>query len=411
MSTFLHRPRLGSARGPQRPAALSHYFAGPSSAGPSSAGPSCDRWGGAPGRADRLPGGLGAWIAVWLTSFFLVGGAAAHDPVSEMTESAQRLMALLDEPQRAKCLQALEGTGRETWNFVPDRFIEPGGARLGLPISEMTSQQRLLTHALLSTALSNQGYRKTVSIMALEQVLFELENRNPIRNPELYYLSIYGQPDHRGTWGWRFEGHHLSLNFTIMEGKQVALTPAFFGTNPAEVRQGPLQGLRVLADEEDLGRQFMQSLSAAQQAKATVRQDVPADILSGNQPQIEADLFAATAGIGYEDLLPEQQRKLLRVVEHYSGNFHSGLIDDLSARKPLTDGQGLKFVWIGDLTPGAAHYYRLQSPTYVFEYDNTQNDANHIHSVWREFGGDFGRDLLRTHYQEHHSKSTTSRKP
>lgn len=339
-------------------------------------------------------------VCVWASC--LTNIAIAHDPIQDMTETAQRLVALLDDSQRGKCVQALDGKGRQTWNFVPDRFIEPEPQRLGLPLTEMTSQQRLLTHALLSTTLSNQGYRKTVSIMALEQVLFELENRNPIRNSDLYYLSVYGEPDLRGTWGWRFEGHHLSLNFTIVEGRQVALTPTFFGTNPAEVRQGPLQGFRVLAAEEDLAREFVQSLSAAQQAKAIVRQEVPADILSGNQPQIEAELFAATAGIGFEELLPEQQKKLLRVVQHYGNNFQGPLVDELSGRKSLTDGQGLRFVWIGDLKPGAAHYYRIQSPSYVFEYDNTQNDANHIHSVWRDFQGDFGRDLLRTHYRQHH---------
>jgi hypothetical protein len=364
-----------------------------------------------PARAFRRCLTIGLAAALLPAGFLAVGFLAvglptaavwAHDPLSEMTESAQRLVALLDEAQRAKCVQALDGVGRETWNFVPDRFIEPDRRRLGLPLTEMTSQQRLLTHALLSTTLSSQGYRKTVSIMALEQVLFDLENRNPIRNADLYYLSVYGQPDDRGTWGWRFEGHHLSLNVTMVDGRQVSLTPTFFGTNPAQVRQGPLEGLRVLAAEEDLARAFVQSLSAAQRAKATVRHDVPSDILSGNQPEIEAEMFSATAGIGFEELLPEQQRTLLGVVQHYGSNFQAPLVDEMSARKSLTDGQGLRFLWIGDLAPGAPHYYRIQSPNFIFEYDNTQNDANHVHSVWRDFKGDFGRDLLRAHYRQHH---------
>lgn len=327
----------------------------------------------------------------------------AHDPVVDMTENAQRILALLDDAQRARCVQPMEGGGREQFNFVPDRFIEPGQKRNGLPISAMSSQQRLLTHALLTTALSDQGYRRAVSIMALEQVLHELENSNPIRDPDLYYLSIYGQPEPGGTWGWRFEGHHLSLNFSIHDGKRVALTPAFFGTNPAQVRHGALTGLRVLSQEEDLAREFVTSLSAAQQAKAIVATEVPADILTTNQTEVAASLFAAEAGIAYEELLPEQQRRLLGIIQQYASSFQTPLIDQVSERKPLTDGPGLRFVWIGSTEVGAAHYYRIVSPAYAFEYDNTQNDANHIHAVWRDFAGDFGRDLLRSHYQQQHA--------
>lgn len=344
-------------------------------------------------------------LALFVSSYLWggAGQAAGHDPVQEMTDNAQRIVALLDEEQRARCLQPMSGGGREQFNFVPDRFIEPGQKRLGLPLSAMSSQQRLLTHALLTTALSDQGYRRAVSIMALEQVLHELENSNPIRDPDLYYLSIYGQPETGGTWGWRFEGHHLSLNFAIHDGQRVAVTPAFFGTNPAQVRQGPLQGLRVLSQEEDLAREFVMSLSAAQQAKAIVAAEVPADILTTNQSEVSVALFGPAAGIAFEELLPEQQRRLLAVIQQYASSFQAPLVDQVTQRKPLTDGQGLRFVWIGSTEVGAAHYYRIVSPAYAFEYDNTQNDANHIHAVWRDFAGDFGRDLLRSHYREQHA--------
>jgi hypothetical protein len=327
----------------------------------------------------------------------------ADEPLVEMTQTAQRIVALLDEPQRTKCLQAVDGPERENWNFVPDKFIVPDGKRNGLPLTEMTSQQRLLTHALLSTVLTNQGYHKAVSIMALEQVLFEMENGNAIRNPDLYYLSIYGQPAGVGTWGWRFEGHHLSLNFTIQDGKQLAVTPVFWGSNPAEVRQGPLSGLKVLDQEESWARELMESLTPAQRAKALVEMEVPGDLLTGNQPKVSAEVFGPVVGIPYEELVPEQQKKLLQIMEYYAGNFQSTAG---TRQEPETNaaGAGLRFVWVGDTKPGAPHYYRIQSESCVFEYDKTQNDANHIHAAWRDFSSDFGRDLLQKHYQEEHQR-------
>lgn len=336
-------------------------------------------------------------------AFVQLGGKIwADDPIAEMTETAQRIVALLDETQRTKCVQSFADAARENWNFVPDKFIVPDAKRNGLPLTEMTSQQRLLTHALLSTVLTNRGYHKAVSIMALEQVLFEMENSNPIRNPDLYYLNIYGEPTSEGTWGWRFEGHHLSLNFTIQDGKHVAITPVFWGTNPAEVRQGPLAGLRVLDEEEAWARELVESLSADQRAKAIIAMEVPADILTGNKPTVSAQVFGPEVGIPYSELTVEQQQKLMQLMKYYAGNFRSTQDHSIDSQ-PAAD-PSLRFVWVGETKPGAPHYYRIQSDAYVFEYDKTQNDANHIHAAWRDFTGDFGRDLLQKHYQQEHRR-------
>jgi len=354
----------------------------------------------------RKPSGW--WMFLLIGALGVAGGwqvraAVADDPISEMTETAQRIVALLNDQQREACLMPLDGDQREFWNFVPDRAIQPGGKRLGLSISQMSVQQRLLTHALLSTALSSQGYRRTMSVMALEQVLFELENNNPTRNPQLYYLCVFGEPQSEGTWGWRFEGHHLSLNFTVVDGRQVSLTPSFFGANPAEVRRGELQGLRVLDGMEDVARAFVKSLSPQQQAKAVISAEVPSDIISQTLPRVTPELFAGQAGIGYDELQPDQQQELLRLVNEYAANYRPALLEKMQTSQPLTSGEGMRFVWIGDLEPGRGHYYRIQTPDFLFEYDNTQNDANHIHAVWRHFDGDFGRDLLQAHHREHHS--------
>lgn len=359
---------------------------------------------------NRAQAGLSTTTTGWLLGFvcFVVTSlgfgstcALADNPVEEMTQTAQRIVALLDEAQRAKCLQPFEGSAREQWNFVPDKFIVPEGKRNGLPLTEMTSQQRLLTHALLSTVLSNSGYHKAVSIMALEQVLFEMENSNPIRNSDQYYLSVYGQPEANGTWGWRFEGHHLSLNFTIQGGQHIAVTPVFWGSNPAEVRQGPLNGLRVLDEEESLARELVESLTPDQRGKAIVAMDVPGDLLTGNQPAVAAEVFGPLVGIPFGELSAPQQQKLRQLMQYYTGNFRS--VSD-AADSQENDDKGLRFVWVGDTKPGAPHYYRIQSESHVFEYDKTQNDANHIHAAWRDFEGDFGRDLLQKHYQQEHQR-------
>lgn len=339
---------------------------------------------------------------VALVLIHLGGKIWADDPIAEMTETADRIVALLNDAQRAKCVQAFAGTARENWNFVPDKFIVPDAKRNGLPLTEMTSQQRLLTHALLSTALTNRGYHKAVSIMALEQVLFEMENSNPIRNSDLYYLSIYGQPTNEGTWGWRFEGHHLSFNFTIRDGKHLAVTPVFWGSNPAEVRQGPLAGLRVLDEEEAWARELVESLNAEQRAKAIIPMEVPADLLTGNKPTVSAEVFGPAVGISYSELTDQQQQKLRQLMTYYTGNFQSA--HDTALDSQSSADSGLRFVWVGETKPGAPHYYRIQSDTHVFEYDKTQNDANHIHAAWRDYAGDFGRDLLQQHYQQEHQR-------
>jgi hypothetical protein len=349
-------------------------------------------------------------VVLWFVAVVHPTSVRGDDPAQEMAATANRLVSLLNEAQSVKCRLPLDGPARETWNFVPDKFIVPDGKRAGLPLTEMSSQQRLLTHALLTTALSNTGYRKTVSIMALEQVLHELENSNPIRNSDLYYLTIFGTPSNSDDWAWRFEGHHLSLSFTVREGREISVTPMFLGTNPAEIRQGPLNGWRVLGAEEDLARTFVQSLSPEQQVKAIAKVEVPADVLSGNRAEIASDFLAEEKGILFDELLPAQQQKLLAIVTQYSDNFRADWIEQTAERRPILDGKGLKFLWIGSLEVGQPHYYRIQSPAYLFEYDNTQNDANHIHAVWRDFEGDFGRDLLRTHYRQHHAGSTEATK-
>jgi len=270
--------------------------------------------------------------------------------------------------------------------------------RIGLALKDMRPDQRHLAYALLSTGMSHRGYTTALEVMSLEQVLWELENQAPKRDTLMYYVSVFGEPGSED-WGWRFEGHHLSLNFTIADGKVVAETPSFFASNPGEVREGPRAGLRVLAGEEDVARALAKSLDQGQLAKAVVAATAPEDILTANQPTVSP---LEGGGIPRSDLNAEQQKTLGDLIDVY---VHRVRPDVAAGELASIEKAGLDkivFAWFGGIEKGEPHYYRVQGPTFLLEYANTQNGANHVHAVWRDFKGDFGRDLLREHYQAHH---------
>jgi len=314
----------------------------------------------------------------------------AHTPGEEMAGAASAFLASLDDAQRSRATFGLSDPERVNWHFVP---IE----RKGLPLREMTPAQRHLATALLTAGLSQRGLIKASSIMSLEQILLEIEQgKGPKRDPEGYFWSIFGTPSPTGTWGWRVEGHHLALNFTVVEGRSVASTPSFMGTNPGEVREGPRKGLRVLGAEEDLGKALLRSLDPAQRKVAVISDEAPKDILTSDQRKVKplepAGLLAAKMNAA--------QKKLLRqLIEEYVRRCRPELADEELARIDKAGLARIGFAWAGGDQPGQGSYYRVQGPTFLLEYDNTQNNANHVHSVWRTFAGDFGDDLLARHYQ------------
>ena len=208
------------------------------------------------------------------------------------------------------------------------------------------------------------------------------------RDPENYFVSVFGTPGPRAPWGWRLEGHHLSLNFTIVPGKSIAVTPAFFGANPAEVRSGGLKGLRALGREQDLGRALAQTMDAAQRRRMVIADRSLGDIVSGPG---RSDRLRELAGIPGADLAAPQREALQRLVEEYARNVRADVAD-----------HELRRIRDAGLETGHAHYYRIHGPTVLIEFDNTQNDANHIHSVWHDPSNGFGADLLRAHYEHGH---------
>jgi hypothetical protein len=318
--------------------------------------------------------------------------ARSHPAADEMAAAANKFLSRLTPEQRAKAAFDFKADDRLDWHYIPKE-------RKGLTIKEMSGEVRQLAHSLLRSGLSQHGYAKTTNIMSLEPVLHELEgaNRRFARDQEMYHFFIFGKPEAKGTWGWRVEGHHLSANFTIIKGEYFGATPSFFGSNPAEVRQGPRKGLRVLAEEEDFGREFVKSLDAAQRKTAIIETTAPKEILTEAKRRVKP---LDTAGIAGSKLNATQRGLLMKLIREYVNRVRPDVAaEDLKKiEKAGTD--KIHFAWAGGIEQGEGHYYRVQGPTFLLEYDNTQNNNNHIHAVWRDFENDFGEDLLRKHYQE-----------
>jgi hypothetical protein len=329
-------------------------------------------------------------LAVVLLLTAAVDNLATHRSNAEMMRAADRFLASLDEAQRGRAQFAFADAERMNWHFIPRE-------RRGLPFKDMTAAQREQARALLATGLSQRGLLKANHIIELELVLRELGGNPTMRDPENYFFSVFGTPAQNAPWGWRFEGHHLSLNFTVVNNNVVATAPAFFGANPAEVRSGSRQSLRALAAEEDLARELVTSLNADQRATAIIASTAPNDIATMNQLDINP---LSPVGIEVSKLAPAQSALLRRLIDEYLTRMADPLAGARRSRLESSDFSRVTFAWAGSIERGQAHYYRVQGPTFLIEYDNTQNNANHIHSVWRDFQGDFGRDLLREHYRQ-----------
>jgi hypothetical protein len=339
------------------------------------------------------------WAVLLLSAF--AAAVYAHDEYNVaapvMAATAKNFLASLTPEQRAKTVFTLEDQERFFWHYIPSddipqRYQQP---RRGLTLAEMSPYQKHLASALLSAGLSQQGYIKVTTIMSLEDILRIMENDTKgRRNPEKYHFSIFGEPSATGTWAYRIEGHHVSLHFTVVNGKATG-NPTFLGSNPADVKSGPRAGLRVLGAEEDKGRALMVALTPEQRKVALVSEKAYPDILT--ERSRKAALEGKPSGIHASKMTPAQRKLLTSLVDEYVNNLPAELAQQRRDRVQKA-GADLYFAWAGEIEKGGPHYYRVQSATFLIEYDNTQNNANHIHSVWRDFEDDFGVDLLKEHY-------------
>ncbi len=318
-------------------------------------------------------------LAVW-------AGAYVQETGSHMAVAAERFLTSLSKDQLAKATYPFDAPERLDWHFIPR-------PRKGLPIKELSGEQRALAFGLIQSGTAATGFLKVTTIMSLEQILLELEKGSgPTRDPELYYLTVFGTPTNRGRWGWRVEGHHLSLNFVLEDGKIISGTPAFFGSNPGEVRQGPRQGLRTLADREDRALRLLQALDENQKKAVMFSHEAPKEIRSVSPPAPQP-LTDPAVGVAYADMTGDQRSMLRALFESYALDM-----TDEVARAWLGEIRGagfekIKFTWAGPADRSQPHAYRVQGPTFLIEFNNTQNGANHIHSVWRNMLGDFGMPI------------------
>lgn len=323
---------------------------------------------------------------------------------SQMTMAANAFLASLSDEQRAQATFAFNDEERFFFHFIPAEDVAKryGRPRKGVGFMTMNAPQRHLAHALINAGLSAQGAIKTTTIMSLDDVLrIQEKDTTGRRNSDKYFISIFGTPSDSGTWGYRIEGHHISLHFTVNKGK-VHYSPTFLGANPAEVREGPRKGLRALALEEDAARDFFASLTPAQQKTAIVSEKAYDDILTS------ADRVAALKGqpngLATAGLNAKQMGLLKSLVDVYADNFPSELAQERKDRFAKA-AKNCYFAWAGVLERGGPHYYRIAGPDFLIEYDNTQNGANHIHSVWRDLTGDWGQDVLKSHYEQAHQNT------
>lgn len=335
-------------------------------------------------------------VAAAITSsgvaFFKVSSTGEY-----ITSTAQEFLASLDTEQKRIAQLEYDHSGRTRWHFIPREMIDY--PLTGVQLRHMTDEQKKLAKLVLQSCLSKVGYEKATNIMALEHILYALESQAGTsrfrRETEFYYFTIFGEPSQTSKWGLSIEGHHLSLNFVIENNQVIASTPTFFASNPATVKNlvdgGLPEGTRVLADEEQFAFDLVNALSSEQKKKAVIAEKAPREIRSAGSPQPPED---DKVGISLGELTQEQTTLMKKLVNAYASNLpgevRSSRINAIAQAGP----KHIHFAWAGATEPGIGHYYRIQGPTFLIEFVNTQPDpagnlANHIHCVWRDMKGDF----------------------
>ena len=314
--------------------------------------------------------------------------------ISDMAKAAHAFLQTLSEKQKAKIQFSFTEEERYNWHYIPR-------SRKGLTLNEMNDQQIKAAFALLRTALSDTGFNKTNSIIHLENVLREVENRpanDTYRDPGNYSFSIFGNPATDAIWGWRLEGHHIAFNFSSEDDRLVSGTPGFLGSNPAVVLSGSEKGKYILKDEAELGFALLHSLSKEQTEKAIISTEAPGEILTAASRYA---MINDPKGILYNELNSSQQKIFMQVLSIYIHRYTRFFAEGMMKEIEKAGLNNLRFAWAGDQQPGIGHphYYRIQGPTIIIEYDNTQNNANHIHTVIRDLKNDFGGDELLKHYK------------
>ncbi len=330
-------------------------------------------------------------LLAFFSAALLAHEGHTHNPASdEMQEAAKTFLASLNETQKSAAKIAFDDDERENWHYFP---MARGGVRL----DTLRPYQKQLAYALLATGLSQKGFLTATQIMTLEHILLNRRNQSEDQDPQEYYLAIFGEPTDHKPWGWRFEGHHLSLNFTL-PSDQVVGVPMFFGTNPAELKTGPLKGLRPLGEIEDLARDFAQKLVDAK-LSPVFSEKPPRDILTGQERVAQPQ---KSAGVTSDQMDSEQLKQLMGIIDAVLEFKRKEVSTDTVREIHANQRDKMHFAWGGSLKAKEPHYFRIQGTNFLVEYANTQGGANHAHLVWRDLKNDFARDLLREHLEKDH---------
>lgn len=337
-------------------------------------------------------------IKILLISLAMMGFHRGHAQTADLDGAAKAFLNLLTADISEKAQFKFDDQERFNWHFVP-RW------RNGVSLHDLNQTQLDAAMNLLKVSLSVQGYRKATDVMALESVLREVENRgsdDTYRDPLKYYFTIFGSPSNDKPWGWRLEGHHISLNFSAVNNKMQSSTPSFFGSNPATIPSGKRKGEQILKDESTYGFSLVNSFSRAQLSKVIVSENAFPDILSDNKRKAQ---LLEPKGLMYSEMNEQQKKLFMTLLDVYVKNYELGFSTTLMNKINQAGVENLSFAWAGSLRPGKGHYYHIQGPMLLIEFDNTQNNANHIHSVVRDLTNDFAEDILREHYQKEHIKN------
>ena len=323
--------------------------------------------------------------------------AHKHASAAGMTKAAKRFVESLSGDQRDKTIYEYMDGERIFWYYPPVN-------RHGIPLRDMDDDQRQLAYTLMETGLTDRSFDQAKLIIEHESVLGPLEKEagvtSFVRDPDLYYWTVFGDPgSDKEPWGWRVEGHHISLNFSLWGDKFISMTPFFFGANPAEVRKGPKKGLRILDQREDLAYELMNSLDKGQMSRATIYAEAPYDILTYNASRVS---LPPEEGLPASKMNDTQKDILRNLVNVYVNQVRTDMAEEKLQRLEEEGFDGLHWAWGGPLEEGKEHYYRIHGGNFVVEFDNRQNGANHIHSVWRDVENDFANDVLREHLLLYH---------
>jgi hypothetical protein len=305
-------------------------------------------------------------------------------PGQQMVQAAERFLQVLDHSQKLQATFDYDDPERINWHFIPRD-------RLGIGLWDLNGAAKDAANELVKTGLTAAGYEKVLQVRSLEEVLYLFEGgeeaaRREKRHPHRYYVSIFGNPAAKGLWGWRFEGHHLSLNYSVKDGKIVSSTPEFFGANPGLIDAGPGRSLRVLGKREDLARQILKASPNQQQAKLWISKEAPDDIRGGGVAQPIVD---DSKGVAYAEMTPEQQQLLKQLLAEYLAAMPASVVRERMQQINDAGMDSIHFAWWGGSELNEPHHYVVQGKTFIIEYNNTQNSANHVHAIWRNLAGDF----------------------